>query len=229
MPRFCTNVKGNPNPCLFEYIYFSRIDSIIDGISVYDARYNLGMLIGEKIKKMNISNIDVIIPVPESSLIFALGLQNCLNIKLHYGFVKNNYIDRTFIMKGNDIINKSIRLKINSVQNIFANRNVLIIDDSIVRGNTSKHIVHLAKKAGANDVHFASGSPPVLYPNKYGIYLPDKKDLIANNRSSKNIADIIGATNVIYNDLYDTINCLKKMNTSIHGFEISMFNNQHLY
>lgn len=229
MPRFCNNIKGKLNPCLFEYIYFSRIDSVIDGICVYDARYKLGILLGEKIKSLNIQNIDVIVPVPDSSLIFALGLQECLNIKLHYGFVKNNYIDRTFIMKENKIINKSIRLKINSVKSIFENKNVLIVDDSIVRGNTSKHIVHLAKTAGAKHVYFASGSPPILFPNKYGIYIPDKKELIADSRCFKSIADIIGATSVIYNDLYDTVNCLKQINPNVNGFEVSMFNNQHLF
>ena len=229
IPRFCNNIQGKLNPCLFEYIYFSRIDSIIDGICVYDARYKLGILLGEKIKSLNINDIDVIIPVPESSLIFALGLQKCLNIDLHYGFVKNNYIDRTFIMQENEMINKNVRLKLNSVKNIFENKNVLIVDDSIVRGNTSKHIVHLAKLAGSKNVYFSSGSPPILYPNKYGIYIPNKKELIADNRGYRNIADIIGATRVIYNDLYDTVNCLKQMNTNIDGFEVSMFNNQHLF
>ena len=227
-PRFCKNKKGYLNPCLFEYLYFSRIDSVINGICVYDARFKLGLLLGEKIKSLDIQNIDVIVPVPESSLIFGLGLQQSLNIQLHYGLVKNNYIDRTFIMKETKIINKSITLKLNAVKNVFKNKNALIIDDSIVRGNTSKHIVYLAKKSGANQIHFASGSPPILYPNKYGIYIPNTNDLIADNRSYSDIAKIIGANSVIYNDLYDTIKCLKEMNPDICGFEASMFNNQHL-
>lgn len=228
MPRFCKNKRGNLNPCLFEYLYFSRTDSVINGICVYDARFKLGLLLGEKIKNLHIKDIDTIIPVPESSLIFALGLQQSLNIPLHYGLVKNSYIDRTFIMKETKIINKSIRLKLNAVKSVFENKNVLIIDDSIVRGNTSKHIVSLAKKSGAQNIYFSSGSPPILYPNNYGIYIPNSKDLIADNRSYSDIAKIIGANSVIYNDLNDTINCLKGMNPDICGFEISMFNNEHL-
>lgn len=229
MPIFYHNVKGVLSPCLFEYIYFSRIDSVIDGICVYDARYRLGFLLGEKIKRLEIKDIDVIVPVPDSSLIFALGLQESLNIKINYGLVKNPYIDRTFIMKDDKIINKSIKRKLNVITSVLEGKNILIVDDSIVRGNTSSHIVYLAKKAGAKNIYMASGAPPILYPNKYGIFIESQKELIAVNRTEKDIADIIGATSVIYNDLYAVIDCLKKINPNINGFEISMFNNQHLF
>ena len=229
LPRFSKTKNSSLNPCLFEYIYFSRIDSIIDGISVYNARYQLGILLGDRIKKMNIKDIDIIVPVPDSSLIFALGLQECLDIKVQYGLVKNPYVDRTFIMKENNIINKSIKRKINAVKSIMIGKNVLIVDDSIVRGNTSSHIVNLVKNAGAKQIYFASGAPPILYPNKYGIYIESQKELIAVNRTCKDIADVIGCNEVIYNDLEEITNCLKKMNPDINGFEVSMFNNKHLF
>ena len=229
MPRFSQYKNNSLHPCLFEYIYFSRIDSIMDGISIYDARYNLGKLLGERIKQMNIQDIDIIVPVPDSSLIFALGLHEILNINIQYGLVKNPYIERTFIMKDNKIINQNIKRKLNGVKTILQNKNVLIVDDSIVRGNTSAHIVLLAKKMGANKIYMASGAPPVLYKNIYGIYIPDQTELIAYNRNFQNIADIIGANKVIYNDLNEVVTCLKKMNPNIVGFETSMFNNVHLF
>ena len=132
-------------------------------------------------------------------------------------------------MKDDKIINKSIKRKLNVIRSVLEGKNILIVDDSIVRGNTSSHIVYLAKKAGAKNIYMASGAPPILYPNKYGIFIESQKELIAVNRTEKDIADIIGATSVIYNDLYAVIDCLKKINPNINGFEISMFNNQHLF
>ena len=229
LPRFHKYHKTSLNPCLFEYIYFARIDSVIDEISVYNARYEIGKILGEKIKKeINEKDIDMIIPVPDTSYIFALGLQESLQKKIQNGFVKNSYIDRTFIMKDNKIINKNIKRKINAVKNVIEGKNILIIDDSIVRGNTSSHLIFLAKKAGAKKIFLASGSPQVLHPNNYGIYIPNREHLIAVNRSDKEIADVIGATKVIYNDLYEIVNCLKKLNPKIDGFEISMFNGKKL-
>lgn len=228
-PRFSKTKNTTLNPCLFEYIYFSRIDSIIDGISVYDARYQMGILLGERIKKMNLIGIDMIVPVPESSLIFALGLQECLNIKIQYGLVKNPYIDRTFIMKEDKIINKSIKRKLNAVKTIMNGKNILIVDDSIVRGNTSFHIVNIVKNAGAKKIYIASGAPHILYPNKYGIFIESRNELIAVDRSEKDIADVIGCNGVIYNDLEEIINSLKKYNPNINGFEVSMFNDKHLF
>ena len=227
LPRFHKFGNCKLYPCLFEYIYFSRNDSIIDGISIYESRYKMGFLLGEKIKKMNL-NIDIIVPVPDTSIIFGLGLQESLNIPLQNGFVKNNYIDRTFIMKNNQIINKNIKRKINGIKHVMKEKNVLIVDDSIVRGNTSSHIVYLAKKAGSKNIYFGSGCAQILYPNKYGIYIPSRQELIAVNRTDEDIADILGAQKVIYNDLYEVVNCLKKLNPNLDGFETSMFNNIHL-
>ena len=198
-------------------------------ISIYDARYKLGELLGEKIKSIQINDIDVIIPVPETSMIFALGLQSSLNVKMQYGLVKNSYIERTFIMKDDKIIKKNIKRKLNVVQSVMQNKNVLIVDDSIVRGNTSMHIVSLAKQAGANKIYFGSGSPPILHPNNYGIYIPERDKLVAVNRSFRDIADVLGASRVIYNDLIEVVNCLRNMNSQLDGFETSMFNNLHLF
>lgn len=228
-PRFMQFQGAKLYPCLFEYIYFARIDSVLSDISIYDARYKLGELLGEKIKSIQINDIDVIIPVPETSLIFALGLQSSLNVKMQYGLVKNSYIERTFIMKDDKIIKKNIKRKLNVVQSVMQNKNVLIVDDSIVRGNTSMHIVSLAKQAGANKIYFGSGSPPILHPNNYGIYIPERDKLVAVNRSFRDIADVLGASRVIYNDLIEVVNCLKNMNSQLDGFETSMFNNLHLF
>ena len=228
-PRFNKRKNSSLNPCLFEYIYFSRIDSVLDKISVYDARYKLGMLLGERIKKMNLSDIDMIVPVPDSSLIFGLGLQESLHIKLQYGLVKNPYIERTFIMKDDKVINKNLKRKLNVVKNIVQGKNILIVDDSIVRGNTSSHIVYLAKNAGAKKIYMASGAPPILYPNKYGIFIESKQELLAVDRTPKDIADVIGCDEVIYNDLDEIRNCLKNLNPEINDFETSMFNNIHLF
>ncbi len=225
LPRFYQYNKSSLYPCLFEYMYFARIDSVIDNISIYNARFETGKLLGEKIKKqINEKDIDMIVPVPDTSYIFALGLQETLQKKIQNGFVKNSYIDRTFIMKDNKIINKNIRRKINAVKSVLEGKNILIVDDSIVRGNTSSHLIFLAKKAGAKNIYLASGSPQVLHPNNYGIYIPDREHLIAVNRSNQEIADVIGATKVIYNDLYEIVNCLKRLNPKIDGFEVSMFN-----
>ena len=229
MPRFNQYSDSKLYPCLFEYIYFSRIDSIIDNISIYDARFKMGQLLGEKIKSMDVKNIDLIVPVPDSSLIFALGVQDVLNVKTCNGFVKNNYIERTFIMKDDKIIQKNIKRKINAVKSVIENKNIIVVDDSIVRGNTSSHIVYLAKRAGAKNIYFGSGAPPILYHNQYGIFIPDRKDLIAVNRTPQNIADILGCTKVIFNDLPEIINCLKKINPKVDGFETSMLDNKHLF
>lgn len=229
MPRFHrSGSKYGLYPCLFEYIYFARIDSVIDNISIYDARYKMGQLLGNKIKNLKINDIDTIVYVPDSSIIFALGVQESLQLPLQCGFVKNNYIERTFIMKNDKLINKNIKRKVNGIYNILNGKNILIIDDSIVRGNTCSHIVYLAKKNGAKKVYFGSGSPPVLYDNRYGIYIPKQNELIAHNRSNEDVADIIGVNKVIYNDLNEVVNTLKQMSPTLDGFETSMFNNIHL-
>lgn len=224
-----TSSKSILHSCLFEYIYFARPDSIINGINVYNSRYNLGRILGKKIKENKIyHNVDAIIPIPDSSLPFAIGVSDVMNIPLSISIVKNNYVDRTFIMENTGVINKSIKRKLNLIKQDFSGKNIIFVDDSIVRGNTTKYVALKAKQSGAKDIHFVSGSPKVCYSNLYGIYIPTQEELIGYSRSEENIADIIGATSVIYNDLQDVIECLQKMNTNKKfNFEVSMFNNIH--
>ncbi len=211
-------------PCLFEYIYFSRADSILDNISVYESRIKMGELLGNKIKNnLDINKIDAIVPVPDTSIVFALGVQKILKIPIDYGFIKNRYIKRTFIMENETIIQKNIKKKLHAVKYVFDNKNILIIDDSIVRGNTSKHIVKLAKEYGACNLYFASAAPPVVNSNKYGIFIETPNELIAYNKTNEEIAKEIGVSKVIYNDLNDIIEKLKLINPLINDFEKSMF------
>jgi amidophosphoribosyltransferase len=200
--------KSSLNPCIFEYIYFARPDSIIDGISVYNARLEMGNKLAEKIinKHPNlVHDIDVIIPVPETSRISALQISQKLNIPYREGFVKNRYVPRTFILPGQEIRKKSVKLKLNTIQSIFQGKNILIVDDSIVRGTTCMQLIQLAKKAGAKKIFFSSAAPMVKYPNVYGIDIPFKNELIANSKNETEIAFEIGADEVIYNDLIDVI------------------------
>lgn len=213
-------------PCLFEYIYFARADSIIDKISVYDARYKMGQILGKTILKQlnnDVDKIDYIVPVPDTSSIFSLGVHNIIKKDIHYGFIKNNYIKRTFIMENHNIIKQNVKKKLHVVEEIFKNKNIIIIDDSIVRGNTSKHIINLAKKCNVNSIIFCSASPAVLNTNNYGIYIATCEELIAHNKTNEEIAEILGIDKIIYNDLQEITQCLKKINPDIKGFETSMF------
>jgi amidophosphoribosyltransferase len=225
MPVFRkTTMRTSLSPCLFEYIYFSRSDSVVDEINIYNARYSIGCLLGKHIDTLEWSkNIDIIVPVPDSSFPFALGVQSILNKPLHQGLIKNTYIERTFIMENEKLIQKNVKRKLNVNQSIVSGKNVLIVDDSIVRGNTSRHIVSLLKSSFAKNVYFSSGAPPILYPNHYGIYIPTNKELIASGRNISDVADIIGAKEVVYNDLSHILHCLKKINPLIENFETSMF------
>ena len=211
-------------PCIFEYIYFSRADSVLDGVSIYTTRLKMGQELAKKIEReLNTDNIDVVIPVPETSRISALEIAQYLNIPYHEGFIKNRYIARTFILPGQESREKTVRLKLNTIPLIFKNKNVLIIDDSIVRGTTSKQIVQLAKQAGANKIFFASASPPVLYPNIYGIHIPTSEELVAYQRTPTEVAQYIGADYVIYNDLADVIkSCI------LPQFETSCFDGHYI-
>lgn len=191
-------------PCLFEYIYFARPDSILDGVPVYNARLNMGRALAKKIQRENLE-IDVVIPVPETSRISALEIARYMNVPYQEGFIKNRYIARTFILPGQESREKNVRLKLSVIPSIFKNKNVLIVDDSIVRGTTSKQIIQLAKQAGSKRVYFASASPPVLYPNIYGIHIPTSEELVAYHRTPAEIAQYIGAERVIYNSLEDVI------------------------
>jgi amidophosphoribosyltransferase len=209
-------------PCLFEYIYFARPDSVLDGVSVYDARLNMGRALAKKIQNENL-DIDVVIPVPETSRISALEIARCMNIPYREGFIKNRYIARTFILPGQESREKTVRLKLNVISSIFKNKNVLIVDDSIVRGTTSKQIVQLAKQAGSKRIYFASASPAVLYPNVYGIHIPTSEELVAYKRIPSEIAEYIGADRVIYNSLEDVIKgCI------LPDFETSCFNGEYI-
>jgi amidophosphoribosyltransferase len=209
-------------PCLFEYIYFARPDSVLDGVSVYDARLNMGRALAKKIQSENL-DIDVVIPVPETSRISALEIAEYMKLPYREGFIKNRYIARTFILPGQESREKTVRLKLNVISSIFKNKNVLIVDDSIVRGTTSKQIVQLAKQAGSKRVYFASASPPVLYPNIYGIHIPTSEELVAYKRTPSEIAEYIGADRVIYNSLEDVIKgCI------LPEFETSCFNGEYI-
>ena len=211
-------------PCLFEYIYFSRPDSVVEKINVTQARINIGRILGKKIlETWPNHDIDIIVPVPDTSVIFATGIQDILQIPIRQGFIKNRYVDRTFIMKNFQMINKNIKRKLSPNKEIIANKNILIIDDSIVRGNTSRHIVQQARKCNAKKIYFASCAPIVKNTNQYGIYIPTKTELLAFEKSVDKMKDTIGADFLIFNDLNHIINKLRQMNPKIDNFEVSMF------
>lgn len=217
------------SPCLFEFVYFARPDSVIDGISVYKVRKNTGKCLAETIKKQWPNHdIDVVIPVPETSRSAAVSLATCLNLKFREGFVKNRYIGRTFIMPGQKVRQKSVRQKLNTIELEFKDRNILIVDDSIVRGTTSREIIQMARDAGAKKVYFASASPPICHPNIYGIDMPISKELVAFNRSVDDIAKWIGADKLIFTELDDLVAIAKEGNPSIEYFEASVFDGNYL-
>ena len=211
-------------PCLFEYVYFSRPDSTIDSISVHKSRLRMGDYLGEKIAtQYSHLNIDVVIPVPDTSRTAAMQVAHRLGKKYREGFMKNRYIGRTFIMPGQITRKKSIEQKLNPIEIEFQDKNVLLVDDSIVRGNTSKKIVQMVRNNGAKKVFFASASPPVRYQNIYGIDMPATKELIASNKSIEEIKSHIGADDLIYQDLEDLILSAKRGNPNIIEFEDSVF------
>ncbi|MEM7540180.1 MAG: amidophosphoribosyltransferase [Pseudomonadota bacterium] len=216
-------------PCIFEHVYFARPDSIIDGISVHKARMRMGEMLAKKIKKeWADKNIDVVIPIPDTSRTAALELANALNVKYREGFIKNRYIPRTFIMPGQALRKKSVRQKLNAIQLEFENKDVLLVDDSIVRGTTSGQIVEMARDAGARRVMFASAAPPVRHPNVYGIDMPNARELIAFDRDSRQICDLIGADDLIYQDLDDLVEAARKGNPDIAAFEKSCFDGNYV-
>ena len=221
--------KTELSPCIFEYVYLARPDAIIDNISVYQVRMNIGHRLAEKIRKEWADlKIDVIVPIPETSRHAAITLANSLNIEFREGFVKNRYVGRTFIMPGQSVREKSVRQKLSVIDLEFKNKNVLLIDDSIVRGTTSKEIIQMAREAGAKNVYFASASPPVRYPNLYGIDMPSAQELIAHNRTVDEICAQIGADGLIFLDLEDLISITKESNSSIQRFECAIFNGEYL-
>ncbi len=216
--------KPQLHPCMFEFVYLARPDSFIDGISVYQARLNMGETLAQRvISTMPPSEIDVVIPIPESSRPSAMQLAQKLGKPYREGFVKNRYVGRTFIMPGQAVRKKSVRQKLNAISAEFKGRNVLLVDDSIVRGTTSKEIVQMAREAGANKVYMASAAPPVRFPNVYGIDMPTKEELIAHGRTMEEIRQFIGADALIYQDVDAMKRVVAALNPAIAGFEASCF------
>ncbi|EXU79151.1 amidophosphoribosyltransferase [Comamonas aquatica DA1877] len=216
--------KSELHPCVFEYVYLARPDSTMDGISVYQARLNMGETLAKRvISTVPPSEIDAIIPIPESSRPSAMQLAQLLGIPYREGFVKNRYVGRTFIMPGQGARKKSVRQKLNAIGSEFKGRNVLLVDDSIVRGTTSKEIVQMARDAGANKVYLASAAPPVRYPNVYGIDMPTKSELVAHGRTVEEIRQVIGCDALIYQDVDAMKQAVGKINPAVKGFEASCF------
>lgn len=221
--------KTSFSPCIFEYVYFARPDSILDGISVYKARRRMGDKLADKIKRLRPDHdIDVVIPIPDTSRTAALQLANKLGVKYREGFIKNRYIGRTFIMPGQQLRRKSVRQKLNAIGMEFKGRNVLLVDDSIVRGTTSEQIVQMARDAGANKVYFASAAPPVRFPNVYGIDMPAANELIAHGRTEPEIEQALGCDWLIYQDLPDLISAVQRGNPSILEFDTSCFDGKYV-
>jgi amidophosphoribosyltransferase len=211
-------------PCIFEFVYLARPDSVMDGISVYQARLNLGEALAKRvISTVPPNEIDVVIPIPESSRPSAAQLAHLLGLPYREGFVKNRYVGRTFIMPGQSVRKKSVRQKLNVIASEFKGRNVLLVDDSIVRGTTSKEIVQMARDAGANKVYLASAAPPVRYPNVYGIDMPTSAELVAHNRTVDQIREIIGCDALIYQDVDGMKKAIGSLSTKLAGFDASCF------
>lgn len=221
--------KHQLSPCLFEYVYFARPDSIIDKISVYKVRMNMGRKLAEHLQKeWPLEEIDVVIPIPETSRTAAIALANQLKIEFREGFVKNRYVGRTFIMPGQVVRKKSVRQKLSVLELELKNKNVLLIDDSIVRGTTSKEIIQMARDAGAKKVFFASSAPPIRYPNIYGIDMPCADELIAHGRTIEQVREQIGADKLAYLDLESLVSVAREGNKSIEKFESSVFDGVYL-
>jgi len=214
--------KKTAAPCVFEYVYFARPDSIINGISVYKSRLRMGQKLAKKIEAAGL-DIDVVMPVPDSSRSAALALADAMNLKYREGLVKNRYIGRTFIMPGQQVRKKSIRYKLNPMPLEIKDKKILLIDDSIVRGNTSRKIIEMVKDAGAEKVYFASYAPPVAYPNLYGIDIPTQKELIAANSDEDEICRQIGADALFYGDIKDMFDSCTEGNPEIKDLDMSCF------
>jgi len=215
---------ARPSPCIFEHVYMARPDSIMDGISVYKARLRMGERLARKLlREWPDHDIDVIIPIPDTSRAAALEMAKELDVKYREGFIKNRYIGRTFIMPGQAERNRSVRQKLNAIDLEFRGKNVMLVDDSIVRGTTSMQIIQMAREAGARKVYFASAAPPIRYPNVYGIDMPSTHELIATGRTVEEVAVAIGADRVIYQDLHDLIEAAREGNPRVTEFDTSCF------
>ena len=222
-------IKPSHHPCIFEYVYLARPDSIIDGISVYETRLHMGENLADKIKRVAPDlDADIVIPIPDTSRPSAMQLATRLGLPYREGFIKNRYIGRTFIMPGQSERRKSVRQKLNAITMEFNGRNVLLVDDSIVRGTTSREIVQMARDCGAKKVYFASASPPVRFPNVYGIDMPTKHEFIATGRNDEEIAREIGADAVFYQDLPALIDSVRACNPNITHFDTSCFDGNYI-
>ena len=216
-------------PCIFEFVYFARPDSFIDGISVYAARLNMGRKLGQKIARdWSDMDIDVVIPIPETSTDVALQIAIELNLPYRQGFVKNRYIGRTFIMPGQTLRRKSVRRKLNAIPSEFKGKNVLLVDDSIVRGTTSEQIIEMARESGAKKVYFASAAPEIRFPNVYGIDMPSANELIAYGRENEEISELIRADGLIFQDLEDLVTAVSELNPDIKRFETAVFDGKYI-
>ncbi len=217
------------SPCIFEFVYFARPDSIIDKISVYKSRLRMGERLAIKIKsEWQYEEIDVVMPIPDTSRTSALQVANELNLKYREGFIRNRYIARTFIMPGQKQRKKSVRQKLSAIELEFKDKNVLLVDDSIVRGTTSQEIVQMARAAGAKKVFFASAAPPVRYPNVYGIDMASKNEFVAHNKTTEEVCQTIGADKLIYQNLDDLIWSVQQGNPDIKSFDCSCFDGNYL-
>ncbi|NAW99145.1 MULTISPECIES: amidophosphoribosyltransferase [unclassified Vibrio] len=228
---FTKQCADNPtlNPCIFEFVYFARPDSFIDKISVYSARVEMGKKLGERIKNEFADlDIDVVIPIPETSCDIALQIAQAIDIPYRQGFVKNRYVGRTFIMPGQQQRKKSVRRKLNAIRSEFKGKNVLLVDDSIVRGTTSEQIIEMARDSGANKVYMVSAAPEIRFPNVYGIDMPSANELIAHGRDADEIAQRIGADALIFQNLEDLVDAVGMGNRDIAKFEASVFNGEYV-
>ncbi|SDU01571.1 amidophosphoribosyltransferase [Halopseudomonas salegens] len=217
------------SPCIFEHVYLARPDSMIDKVLVYKARLRMGEKLAEKIlRERPQHDIDVVIPIPDTSRTSAVELANHLGVKFREGFVKNRYIGRTFIMPGQAARKKSVRQKLNAIELEFRGKNVMLVDDSIVRGTTCKQIIQMAREAGAKNVYFCSAAPAVRYPNVYGIDMPSAHELIAHGRTTEEVAELIGADWLLYQDLEDLVEAVSEGNPDIHHYDCSVFTGEYV-
>lgn len=226
------NYNFKLKPCLFEYIYLARPESRINDVSVYDFRINMGYYLAKNIINNltvnELNNIDAIIPIPDTSIISATSLAEKLNKPIKFGIIKNRYIDRTFIMNNNITRNKNIKRKFLFINSELNNKNIILIDDSIVRGNTSKHIISQLKLAGVKKIYFVSCAPPIKYVNKYGIDLPLQTDLIAHNNNDMEISKLLNIDNIIFQSVDDLKKCFTDINNNVNDFELSVFDNVYI-
>lgn len=216
-------------PCIFEFVYFARPDSTIANVSVYQARMNMGLMLANQVRRLNlVDSIDVVMPIPDSGRPAAMALADALGKPFREGFIKNRYIGRTFIMPGQQERKRSVRHKLNVLRQEFAGKRVALVDDSIVRGTTSQEIIEMARDAGAKEVYFCSASPPVRHQNVYGIDMPTKTELIAHGRKAPEIAAILGCDRVIYQELPELIEAIQMENPLLKNFETSCFDGHYV-